>query len=85
MSATQALLLNIPGAGALPIIDPYGCEEFGGAPDLFAMGTVPGLEIGFCGFDFGKFYSDVTMRAEQMLCTQTTSSITILHGRLNSV
>ena len=55
-----SFFLNIPGAGALPIIDPYGCEEFGGAPNLLApSGTVPGLEIGFCGFDFGKFYSYV--------------------------
>lgn len=52
--------LNIPGVGALPIIDPYGCEEFGGSPDLRApSGTIPGLEVGFCGFDFGKFYSYV--------------------------
>ena len=52
--------LNIPGVGALPIIDPYGCEEFGGTPDLLApSGTIPGLEVGFCGFDFGKYYSYV--------------------------
>jgi iron complex outermembrane receptor protein len=52
--------LNIPGVGALPIIDPYGCEEQGGTPDLRApSGTIPGLEVGFCGFDFGKFYSYV--------------------------
>ena len=52
--------LNIPGMGALPIIDPYGCEEYGGSPNLLApSGTIPGLDIGFCGFDFGKFYSYV--------------------------
>ena len=52
--------VTIPGAGPLPIIDPYGCEEFGGAPNLLApSGTIPGLEVGFCGFDFGKFYSYV--------------------------
>ncbi|CAD5272295.1 TonB-dependent receptor [Alteromonas sp. 38] len=52
--------VTIPGAGTLPIIDPYGCEEFGGAPNLLApSGTIPGLEVGFCGFDFGKFYSYV--------------------------
>ena len=52
--------LNIPGMGALPIIDPYGCEDFGGSPSLLApSGTIPGLDIGFCGFDFGKFYSYV--------------------------
>ncbi|NDV90698.1 TonB-dependent receptor [Alteromonas sp. 345S023] len=52
--------LNIPGVGALPIIDPYGCEEYGGTPDLQAPSdTIPGLEVGFCGFDFGKYYSYV--------------------------
>ena len=52
--------LNIPGVGALPIIDPYGCEEYGGTPDLRApSGTIPGFEVGFCGFDFGKYYSYV--------------------------
>ena len=52
--------LNIPGVGALPIIDPYGCEELGGYPNLLApSGTIPGLEVGLCGFDFGPFYSYV--------------------------
>ncbi|MBT0586641.1 TonB-dependent receptor [Alteromonas oceanisediminis] len=55
--------LGNPGAfflGATPFIDPTGCEEFGGFPQLLAPpGTVPGLDIGFCGFDFGPFYSYV--------------------------
>ena len=52
--------LTIPGMGAIPIIDPYGCEQFGGYPDLRApSGTIPGLEIGLCGFDFGPYYSYV--------------------------
>ena len=47
-----------PLAGT-PIIDP-GCEAFGGFPQLLApSGTVPGLEIGLCGFDFGPGYSYV--------------------------
>jgi len=59
--------LGNPGAffftqGALagtPIIDP-GCAEFGGFPQLLApSGTVPGLDIGLCGFDFGPGYSYV--------------------------
>lgn len=55
--------LGNPGSfflGATPFIDPTGCEEFGGFPRLLApSGTVPGLEIGFCGFDFGNTYSFV--------------------------
>jgi iron complex outermembrane receptor protein len=44
----------------LPIIDPTGCTEFGGSEILRApSGTVPGLEVGFCGFDFGRTYSFV--------------------------
>lgn len=55
--------LGNPGSfflGATPFIDPTGCSEFGGFPTLLApSGTVPGLEIGFCGFDFGDTYSYV--------------------------
>ena len=55
--------LGNPGSfflGSTPFIDPTGCEEFGGHPNLLApSGTVPGLEIGFCGFDFGNTYSYV--------------------------
>lgn len=55
--------LGNPGSfflGATPFIDPTGCTEFGGTEKLLApSGTVPGLEIGFCGFDFGSTYSFV--------------------------
>lgn len=55
--------LGNPGSfflGGTPFIDPTGCAEFGGFPQLLApSGTVPGLEIGFCGFDFGNTYSYV--------------------------
>ncbi|MEW9796619.1 TonB-dependent receptor plug domain-containing protein [Alteromonas sp. CYL-A6] len=53
--------LPIPGLGAIPVIDPYGCEQFGGYPDIRApSGTLPGgLEVGLCGFDFGPYYSYV--------------------------
>ncbi|NMP30977.1 TonB-dependent receptor [Thalassotalea sp. M1531] len=55
--------LGNPGSfflGTTPFIDPTGCEEFGGYPTLLAPpGTVPGLDIGFCGFDFGDTYSFV--------------------------
>ena len=48
-----------PLAGT-PVIDPFGCAEFGGFPQLLAPpGTVPGLDIGLCGFDFGPGYSYV--------------------------
>lgn len=47
-----------PLAGT-PIIDP-SCAAFGGFPQLLApTGTVPGLDIGLCGFDFGPGYSYV--------------------------
>jgi outer membrane receptor protein involved in Fe transport len=46
-----------PLAG-LPIIDPTGCDSVGGRPELLAPpGTVPGLDIGFCGFDFGDYFN----------------------------
>jgi outer membrane receptor protein involved in Fe transport len=55
--------LGSPGSyflGGTPFIDPTGCTEFGGSEILLApSGTVPGLEIGFCGFDFGRTYSFV--------------------------
>jgi outer membrane receptor protein involved in Fe transport len=55
--------LGSPGSYFLngtPFIDPTGCTEFGGSEILLApSGTVPGLEIGFCGFDFGRTYSFV--------------------------
>lgn len=55
--------LGSPGSyfiGATPFIDPTGCAEFGGSERLLApSGTVPGLEIGFCQFDFGRTYSFV--------------------------
>ncbi|REL36421.1 TonB-dependent receptor plug domain-containing protein [Thalassotalea euphylliae] len=55
--------LGNPGSfflGATPFIDPTGCSEFGGFPQLLApSGTVPGLDIGFCGFDFVRTYSYV--------------------------
>jgi outer membrane receptor protein involved in Fe transport len=55
--------LGSPGSyflGGTPFIDPTGCSQFGGSEILLApSGTVPGLEIGFCGFDFGSTYSFV--------------------------
>ncbi|WP_339724292.1 TonB-dependent receptor [uncultured Paraglaciecola sp.] len=49
----------VPAFGNIPIVDP-GCEEYGGTLDRRApAGTIPGLEIGLCGFDFGPYYSYV--------------------------
>ncbi|REL27898.1 TonB-dependent receptor [Thalassotalea euphylliae] len=55
--------LGNPGSffiGPAPIIDPTGCAEFGGFPQIIRpAGTVPGLDVGFCGFDFVRTYSYV--------------------------
>ncbi|GAC13100.1 TonB-dependent receptor plug domain-containing protein [Aliiglaciecola lipolytica] len=68
--------LTIPGVGALPIIDPYGCEEFGGYPDLRApSGTIPGLEVGLCGFDFGPYYSYVADESRTNIYAQATYEV----------
>ncbi len=47
-----------------PIIDPTGCATgadgtpIGGIPVLLAPpGTVPGLDVGLCAFDFGDYFS----------------------------
>jgi iron complex outermembrane recepter protein len=49
----------VPAFGNIPIVDP-GCEAYGGTLDRRApSGTIPGLEIGLCGFDFGPYYSYV--------------------------
>lgn len=60
--------LGSPGSyfiGATPFIDPTGCETsaidgafIGGIPQLLAPpGTVPGLDVGLCRFDFGDFFN----------------------------
>jgi len=53
--------LGNPGAfflGTTPFIDPTGCADQGGNPLLLApSGTVPGLDIGLCQFDFGDFFN----------------------------
>ncbi|WP_340679426.1 TonB-dependent receptor [Paraglaciecola sp.] len=49
----------VPAFGNIPIADP-GCEANGGTLDRKApSGTIPGLEVGLCGFDFGPYYSYV--------------------------
>ncbi len=39
-----------------PVIDPYGCEEVGGIPDV-AVPLGGGINVGTCGFDFGDYYN----------------------------
>lgn len=72
--------LGNPGSffiGPTPFIDPTGCAEFGGFPNLLApSGTVPGLEIGFCGFDFGNTYSFVPDESRVNAYFKGTRSIT---------
>jgi iron complex outermembrane recepter protein len=46
--------------GALPIIDPTGCSEFGGiASPIPALAALTPWEEGLCKFDFGDTYSFV--------------------------
>lgn len=55
--------LGNPGTffiGALPIIDPTGCEEFGGYPNpIEALQAFTPFVEGTCGYDFGLGYSYV--------------------------
>lgn len=64
-----------PLAPGVPIIDPYGCEEFGGLPNV--LGSLPnGLDAGFCGFDFGPFYSYVPDESRLNMFTSAVYEIT---------
>lgn len=59
--------LGNPGAffllGALPVIDPTGCASEGGVPlpNAGAQGVLDAIGLpfqgGFCGFDFGEFFT----------------------------
>jgi iron complex outermembrane receptor protein len=72
--------LGSPGSyfiGPTPFIDPTGCSEFGGSERLLApSGTVPGLEIGFCQFDFGRTYSFVPDETRLSTFIQATKQLT---------
>lgn len=72
--------LGSPGSYFLngtPFIDPTGCTQFGGSEILLApSGTVPGLEIGFCGFDFGRTYSFVPDETRLSTFVQAKKQIT---------
>jgi iron complex outermembrane receptor protein len=72
--------LGSPGSyfiGPTPFIDPTGCSEFGGSERLLApSGTVPGLEVGFCQFDFGRTYSFVPDETRLSTFIQATKQLT---------
>lgn len=43
-----------PGA---PVIDPTGCAEFGGIPQVIQATPAGVPDVGLCGFDFGDFFN----------------------------
>ncbi len=50
---------GVPGFPAsAPVIDPTGCEEFGGIRQVIQP-VAPGLDVGLCRYDFGPGYSYV--------------------------
>jgi len=72
--------LGNPGSyfiGPTPFIDPTGCGEFGGLPLLLAPpGTVPGLDVGLCRFDFGKGFSFVPDESRVTTYVKATKQLT---------
>ena len=72
---------GVPGFPAgVPVIDPTGCEEFGGIRQVFSETPAGVPDPGFCRFDFGDFFNLVA--EEQRIQTfargnyQITDSIT---------
>lgn len=66
----------VPAFGNIPIVDP-GCEAYGGTLDRRApAGTIPGLEIGLCGFDFGPYYSYVADESRVNAYVKADHSVT---------
>jgi outer membrane receptor protein involved in Fe transport len=76
----DASSLGNPGSyfiGDTPFIDPTGCEEFGGLPLLLAPpGTVPGLNVGLCRFDFGNGFSFVPDESRVNAYVKATKQLT---------
>ncbi|MFT5840778.1 MAG: iron complex outermembrane receptor protein, partial [Flavobacteriales bacterium] len=76
----DASSLGNPGSyfiGPTPFIDPTGCEEFGGLPLLLAPpGTVPGLNVGLCRFDFGNGFSFVPDESRVNAYVKATKQLT---------
>jgi iron complex outermembrane receptor protein len=72
--------LGNPGSyfiGPTPFIDPTGCGEFGGLPLLLAPpGTVPGLDVGLCRFDFGQGFSFVPDESRVTTYVKATKQLT---------
>ena len=76
----DASSLGNPGSyfiGATPFIDPTGCAEYGGLPTLLAPpGTVPGLDVGLCRFDFGNGFSFVPDETRVTTYVKATKQLT---------
>ena len=76
----DASSLGNPGSyfiGATPFIDPTGCAEYGGLPTLLAPpGTVPGLDVGLCRFDFGNGFSFVPDESRVTTYVKATKQLT---------
>ena len=76
----------IPGFAGFPVLDPAGCQEFGGLPNLVASsGTadalnpsavVKGLEVGTCRFDFGQGFSFVPDETRVTAYIKATQQLT---------
>jgi iron complex outermembrane receptor protein len=63
--------------GALPIIDPTGCAEFGGIPDpIAALAAFTPWEEGICRFDFGQTYSFVPDESRLTTYIKATKQLT---------
>ena len=76
----DASSLGNPGSyfiGPTPFIDPTGCAEYGGLPTLLAPpGTVPGLDVGLCRFDFGNGFSFVPDESRVTAYVKATKQLT---------
>jgi outer membrane receptor protein involved in Fe transport len=73
--------LGNPGTffiGATPFIDPTGCSDFGGFPNVIvpASPATGGLDVGLCGFDFGNTYSFVPDESRLSTYINATKQLT---------
>ncbi len=49
---------GVPGfPAAAPVIDPTGCEQFGGIPQIISATPAGIPDVGLCRFDFGDFFN----------------------------
>ena len=67
--------LAAPLAG-LPIIDPTGCEQVGGDRQVLSPNVAgTGLDVGFCGFDFGDFFNLIPEEERQQVYGEVNFAI----------